>query len=306
MSLKRLVSFMALVALSVMAIGAPVAQASHDDDTMATAECVLDANGVAGTAVGGNGVNSVFQDTTWGGAWDALEQMDTDPGRFNFSGTAQCEGTDRASEAGNPGPESIPLGQYNIIASGDFDNLICGTGTANGDAVIRGPVGTSPPTVQIFTEFGINFIGGVGGSAAGPFQGKLVFTVDADEGDANGDGVVTTAGGQIETKPDGAENWPLAAMNGEYALNGGHSYANTAVNENQIDGGMGTGDITITPTPDQNGNGGHCVETTNDGLDGNVRAFFVNGKFDGILSGEGSDDSQPQPGQPPTNLDSDG
>jgi hypothetical protein len=286
---------MALALLSVLAVGAPVAQATHRDDTMADAECELTPGGVAGSAAlaGENGVNHVGSalDVTgdWGNGFSydltagvQSMLMDTDPGHFNFSGTAICKGRDVAAEGpapagppNAPAPQIIPPGTYTITASGDFDNLICGTGTANGDAVIVGPVGTSPPTVQIFTEFAIKFNGGVGaGGLLPPYKGKLVFVVDADPTST------TATGGQIPTAPDGAESWAGSAMAGLYGLNGGHSYAvvnnpDGTPNGNQIDGGGGTGDVTITPSV------GNCVNQ-------DVTQFLVNGEFEGFLSGEGS------------------
>lgn len=269
---------MALVALSVLAVGAPVAQASHADDTMADAECVLNANQVAGSAaaVGENGVNHVgnpmnlMGDFGNGQSYDVAELFDTDPGHFDFSGTAICEGRDVAAEGPAPdgppnalGPQIIPPGTYNIEAAGDFDNLICGTGTANGDAVIRGP------GVQIYTEFAIKFNGGVGGGTTPPFTGKLVFVVDADNTG------VDNGGGQLDTAP--SEDQGINYV--------GHSFATVDGNENQIDGGGGTGDVTITPSV------GNCVNQ-------NVTQFFVNGKFEGFLSGEGSTVSDDNPGTP--------
>jgi hypothetical protein len=302
---------MALTMLSVIAVGAPAAQANHRDDTMATdAHCALTPNQVAGSAAlaGENGVNSVLQDTNNGFAWDfpTPQLMDTDPGHFNFRGTATCTGLDEAAEgpapAGPPnaaGPQALPPGDYQIIASGDFDNLICGTGTANGDAVIKGPLpfidnGANPPAVQIFTEFAIEFVGGAGGGPHPKFKGKLVFGVDADETGVN------NGGGQLDTAPDGAETWAGSDMSGlpgvnDYTANGGHSYAVIASNGNQIDGGGGTGDVTITPNETVPGSG-NCVNE-------NVTQFLVNGEFGGFLSGEGSTVSQPKVGQ--VGLDSD-
>lgn len=309
---------MALAALSVLALGAPVAQAGHEDDTMAEVACTLGPNSVSGQTETGteNGVNSLMQDTGFGGAWDAPQLMDTDPGHFNFEGDATCSFEDLASEAApgaprKPGPETFVNVPVDIVASGDFDNLVCGTGTANGDAALTGELPGNPnpdgADLQVFAEFAIEFRVGAGGGVVPPFSGKLVFVVDADESGADIDpgtpGVQRAhVGGQRATAPDGAEDWvgsdmgdPLAPVvpGNEYIKNGGHSF----VGDNQVDGGMGTGDVTITPNLLEGG--GNCE---ND----NVREFLVNGAFDGILSGEGSTVSDAAPGGlPGANHDSD-
>jgi hypothetical protein len=257
---------MALAAATV-AVSAPVAQASHEDDTFGDASCTL-LPGVAGTAEapGENGVNGALSDTTFGGGWDPVTRLlDTDPGHFNFSGQALCEGADIASEQGEitaPGgghPSVVPPTIVDIVASGDYDNLICGTGTANGDARLTDATGTDllgqPIDIQIYSEFGITFAAGVG---------VLSLVIDADETGTN------NGGGQWDTAPDGAENWPTADI-----TYGGHSYVvDSSGLENQIDGGNGLGVIDILPIE------GDCAS--------NVTEFEVNGAFDASLSGEGS------------------
>lgn len=281
MSRKRLIPVMALGLLGAFA-AVPAAQA-HPDDAMGAAACVLAPGSVAGTTtVGGeDGVNNiVFDDLGIGGGWDPVTNLlDTDPGRFTFSGSAVCAGLDAASEDGT-GPEVVgptvapgppPTATATIKAAGDFDNLICGTGTANGDAIIEAPVpadpGTANPGTLLFTEFGIKFVAGVG---------QLSFVVDADE-TAPAGGTVAT--GQRPTEPDRKEaNMPM----GGYPASPAHSH----VGDNQIDGGEGQGVITITPNElkPPPGSAGNCLTT-------NVTEFIVNGAFYAFLSGEGATES---------------
>ena len=304
MSRKRLISITAMAAVSVLALSVPIAQASHVDDTMAQADCVLEPGGVSGQAETGgeDGVNSVMTDMNNGGGLPPLELFDTDPGHFNFSGNAICTGVDNAAEDNNQtGPEVFPHptedenGQprvgpviSKIIASGDYDNLVCGTGTANGDAVLRAPDGPDADTlddVQIYAEFGIMFVAGTG---------ELKFVIDADETE------IDNGGGQEDTAPDGSPTHAGGAgewVGSDMDIDGypGHSYAvtydadpttnsatETGSTQNQIDGGIGNGVINIIP--DEARDGGNCA-------DQNVTQFLVDGAFTAFLSGEGSADS---------------
>lgn len=279
MSRMRLISVAALASLSALAVGAPVASASHEDDSLGVAVCVF--NGVSGQVVGGeDGVNSVSKDVFAGNSWDPLSLLDTDPGRFTFSGAATCTGIDAASEAGNQArPEPADGGAVpgvvpvTISAAGDYDNLICGTGTANGDAVVTS-TGDNGAAIQVFTEFGIVF--GVG-------NGVLDGVVDADP-----DETVPAPGGQIQTDPDRAEP--------HLVYPAGHSHIRTKdpitgqTTENQVDGGMVNGYVHIQPKT------GDCGTSS-------VTQFDVAGAFEAVLSGEGSDVSTA--GNPPGNTDSD-
>jgi hypothetical protein len=166
MSRKRLIP---VLALTVSAMFAAVPSAHATDDTMGAAGCVL-LPGVAGTTTQGtDGVNAPLDgqnpDAQFGGGWDPLELLDTDPGGFTFQGNAVCTGADVASEAGNPGPQiAIPV-VAQITATGDYDNLICGTGTAYGNATVNGTSTVGPLSVTITnltTRFGITFAAGTG------------------------------------------------------------------------------------------------------------------------------------------------
>lgn len=271
MSLKRLIPVMALVVACVMALGGGSALAQgtsddgdRDDDTMGAAFCVLNPGSVSGQAAPDeDGVNAFENDIRFGDSWDPLELFDTDPGHFDFGGTATCFGFDLADEddvdnpaaedmidakpdvteddsdgaEDNTGPEVVGPVQVDITAAGDYDNLFCGTGTANGDAILSTPDGS----IYIETTFGISFVFGVG---------HLSFTVTSDNVGAN----------DVEGQWDHAQ--------------GNH------VGKNNIDGGEGGGKIVISATRP---NGGNCGST-------NVTAFDVNGGFGGSLSGEGDDD----------------
>lgn len=277
MSLKRLVSFTALAAMGVLAVGAPTALAGHEDDTMTVlpvgSACVLPPLATAGTAVTGgeNGVNSP--------SYDGLADLfDTDPGHFNFDGTAACVGLDIGHEAeGNatlPDTDVVAT-LVNIYACGDYDNLIGGSGTANGDAVL------TADGIEIHTEFGITFLAGVG---------YLSYVVDADATST------TAVQGQIPTTPDGGESFDGCD---EERLYGplGHSHVSNGIDPNpldanadptQIDGGNGLGVIHIAPAafddddpPPPLGGGTSTF---------NIEEFFVSGAFGGSLSGEGADE----------------
>src|SRR5688572_6115405 len=129
MSRKRLIP-MALGVLSALALMAPAAQA---DDTFAVAACVL----VPGSVDGNTTVPSVQSDALDGGSWEPPGLLGPETGSFTFSGPAACGGADVAGNAGST-PDAI-VGVYDIDASGSFVNLLCGTGSANGDATLSGP-----------------------------------------------------------------------------------------------------------------------------------------------------------------------
>lgn len=156
MSRKRLISVMGLALVSLLAMNAP-AQATGVDDSFGAATCVL--QGVAGSAAGPgeDGVNNVLQDLGGDDSWDPLELLDTDPGSFTFDGDVTCAGVDIASEIGS-NPEVVGPVAAHVTASGKFNNLICGTGTANGQATLT----SDAIKATVNTNFGITFVGGVG------------------------------------------------------------------------------------------------------------------------------------------------
>lgn len=284
MSRKRLIpAVMALGLLSAMALGAPAAQATHDDDTMGEASCVLAPGSVAGTTIGvddEDGVNGLGYDNTNG-------LLDTDPGHFDFEGDAICTGFDVASETTPANRPIIPPTTFAIEAAGDYDNLVCGTGTANGDARLFGPVvpvgEITPIDVEIYTEFGIKFVAGVG---------QLSFVVDADETGVPRPSEASETHGQYASAPSQDQLGYVPA--GFYGPAGTHSH----VGNNQVDGGEGQGVIVITPNPGPPigpapASAGNCESG---GMPaGNVTSFLVNGAFYGFLSGEGDSDSDSIP-----------
>jgi hypothetical protein len=134
-----------LIPLAVLAAVAAI-PASAQADVMAPAACVLTPMGVAGTS----NLEGIQTDYPNG-------LLDTDTGtgaspHFTFSGTATCAGVNVV------GPQVIPPGTYSISASGEFANLVCGTGTATGTAYIINGAGG----VNINTTFGLALVGGVG------------------------------------------------------------------------------------------------------------------------------------------------
>ena len=169
MSRKRLVSAM-LGALAATAFIAPAAQAEpHPDDTMAVLSCVL--VGLSGNAA----VDSVEKDLAVsptpndGGAPGWL--LDTDSGTFTFGGTATCAAVDVASRTPYTANGGWAVGAGNafpVTAAGTYNNLICGTGTANGTANIKGPANllaagnVGDGQTDVDTSFGITFAAGVG------------------------------------------------------------------------------------------------------------------------------------------------
>ena len=72
---------------------------------------------------------------------------DSETGTFNYSGGVTCTGNDN----GTPRAES-----GSITASGSYDNMLCGTGTASGSSTVTLPSGT------VTANFTISFRGGNG------------------------------------------------------------------------------------------------------------------------------------------------
>jgi hypothetical protein len=140
-----------LIPLAVMAAVAAI-PASAQADVHGPAACVLTPMGVAGTS----SVLSVQTDLADGVLLDTDTGTGASP-HFTFSGTATCAGVNVSA---TPIPAVIPPGTYNISASGEFANLVCGTGTATGTATLSG--GVAPNAVAISTTFGLVFVGGVG------------------------------------------------------------------------------------------------------------------------------------------------
>lgn len=161
MSVKSLVCIAVLLTSALGLAGPAAGQTS--DDAVGAMSCVFD--DVTGqTATGQNGVNSVFNDLWDGGAWDPapLQLMDSDPGDFDLGGTAICAGVDLADEAGQATtPEPFGPTAVEIEGTGIYRNLVCGTGTVSGSAVIV-EVPSSVPDIQINASFGVTFVGGHG------------------------------------------------------------------------------------------------------------------------------------------------
>jgi hypothetical protein len=166
MSRMRLI-FVALGALSVLALAAPAAQAQG---TLAVASCTLSPGGVTGTA----GVDNIVGDVG-----DPGGPLDTDDGTFDFDGTATCAGADVA------GPATVPPGTYTIAADGTYENLLCGTGTANGSATLSATVAGNNTRVE--ADFGLTFAAGTG---------KLTIVVKANSQVQVGPNIEIVAGGE--------------------------------------------------------------------------------------------------------------
>lgn len=122
MPLKRRIPTLALGLLGAFAVAAPAANA---DNTRAQLTCALGPGVVVTTW---SGAETAQEDLLWGGAWDPLRLLDVDSGTFDFQGPATCAGAD---VVGPSGSSAFAPTQVTIRGTGTFDNLICGTGTAN-------------------------------------------------------------------------------------------------------------------------------------------------------------------------------
>lgn len=281
MSRTRLIAVLALVVGTALATSVPTALAQQmsddgdrDDDTMGAASCVLSPNQVSGQAADDeDGVNAFQNDAGSGDSWDPLEFFDTDPGHFTFGGQAECAGLDLADEddqtgdgdgsgakdnGGPLGPEPVGPVLVDIQASGDYDNWFCGTGTANGTALVTEAEGTTD--IQIHTHFGITFVGGTG---------ALSIVVQSDETGTE------PYEGQWDSTP-GTQSW---------------------VGQNNIDGGNGAGVINISVTGDPDDGDCDASNVTHFNVNG-AFATSLSGEGDddgdtapegGVDDGEGGD-----------------
>jgi hypothetical protein len=201
MSRTRLI-FVALGALSVFAVAAPAAQAQG---TMAELGCVIPPGQVVHTSPP---VNNIVNDVLNGGG-----PLDTGQGGFTFNGSAFCAGADVA------GPGLIPAGEYNLDATGTYQNLLCGTGTASGTAVLDGTFGN---TTLIDLTFGVTFAAGTG---------KLAIAVT---------GGVVQVGANTETVQGGEGDGVISIIPNPLLTGGGGNCITTDVNEFFINGGFET------------------------------------------------------------------
>ena len=194
MSLKRRIPIVAVGLLAAMALAAPAAQA---DDTMGVSACVV-GPGVAGQT----NVESIQGDLLSGGGWDPLQLLDSDTGGFTFSGPATCTGVDVAGASGagtlGLGPTVVAPTSVTITATGTYDNLICGTGTANGNATLVGG------GINLSSQFGLTFVSGAGKlSLVNPTGSVGSDTVNGGEGT-----------GVIQIIPTGSAAGTVACGNG--------------------------------------------------------------------------------------------
>lgn len=181
---KRLIHLIGVVALGLLTITAPAhAQltGTGQDDSFGSLSCVF--GGPAGFAAdpGGNGVNGYQQDALFDSSIDPLDLMDTDPGAWTMFAPATCSGFDGASETGpHAGPFTVAA---TLVASGEFNNLICNTMLLNGQATVTGA--NLPMTVNM--NFGMTVLDGVG---------RMSVAVDEDaHGNIGNESVSTGEGG---------------------------------------------------------------------------------------------------------------
>jgi hypothetical protein len=135
-------------------VGVQPACVSAGNGAFGPVACVLDPLGVAGTA----GVDAILSGS------DAIPWVNsTDTGGFSFNGNATCGGVDAVNLTPilpNAPAVSVgvpPLqGTWHIAASGNYANIVCGTGTATGTATI------TKGGDSVSTTFGLTFVGGVG------------------------------------------------------------------------------------------------------------------------------------------------
>ena len=195
-----------LGALAATAFIAPAAQAQIPDDTFGVAACLLD--GLSGNASFDSFEKDLALNPTPhdGGASGWL--LDIDSGTFTFGGFATCAPVDVASKSpytANGGWAVVVPDRrtFTVRAGGTYNNLICGTGTANGTANITGDAnllraGNTGPTGATDIDFslGITFAAGVGAlslvvspGADGPDGGGNEFGPNIVTG-GNGHGVI--------------------------------------------------------------------------------------------------------------------
>lgn len=225
MSRKRLVLLAALCAVSVLLVSVTSsAQAAGTDDSFGSAACVV--RGAAGTATGDGlgdnaGVNSVLYDlfgndsgiteggttpnpsgilngdTNAGGASeeggpssDPTDLLDTDGGDFTFqSQTVACVGVD----LGGARIGATAGADFSINAGGDYTNLICGSGQAQGQAVLTRGANTS-----VTTNFGITFAGGNGALTISSAKGNVrLDQTNVAQGAGDSEDVDTGNGGGV-------------------------------------------------------------------------------------------------------------
>jgi hypothetical protein len=130
---RRTLVSIATGALILLGMAAPAAHAQ-----VAKMQCVLPPGQVTGTAGVDNALWKVF----------GPDPRATDDGSFAFSGNVHCEGI--AQPGGSVG------GIYRLNAAGTYQHLYCGTGTANGTAVLERGL------TRINSDFGITFAAGTG------------------------------------------------------------------------------------------------------------------------------------------------
>lgn len=185
MSQKKRFGMLMVAALSTMAAMVAPAQA---DDTAAATHCALVPGSVAGTTTIGPGVQGVLVDSAGGTGWDPLKLLDIDSGGFTFTGQAVCGGADVAGAA----PDAVAPTPVTITANGNYNNLICGTGTAAGTATLK-DTATGGANINLATTFSIHFVGGVGTLAVDSVTGTAKGSVNATNNtvsQGNGYGVI--------------------------------------------------------------------------------------------------------------------
>lgn len=180
MSQKKRCGMFMVAALSTMAANVPVAQA---DDTAAALACALVPGAVVGTTTSGPGVQGVLLDGAGGTGWDPLRLLDIDRGGFTFTGEAVCTDMDVAGAA----PDAMTPSVTTITATGQYNNLICSTGTATGSARLNGMFFTLSAAISI------HFVGGMGTLAVDDVIGTVRGSVNGTDNtvsQGNGYGVI--------------------------------------------------------------------------------------------------------------------
>jgi hypothetical protein len=125
----RSIKQLGLLAIVAGALLIPAASAS----ALTQVSCTFD--GVTGNL--NPGIPGIAQDLS----------PDSETGTFTYSGNVTCAGNDN----GTPRQESGP-----ITASGTYNNMLCGTGSAQGSSTVTLPSGT------VNAQFVIQFRGGNG------------------------------------------------------------------------------------------------------------------------------------------------
>jgi hypothetical protein len=179
MRIKRYLGVLGLLVLGALALAAPAASA----DVCTTGNACTPEDSLSAVFTGTT--TALVPPVKWvGGA-----------GTFTFAGNGTCvfNDLDPVGEAPPPDPAGpvttgpVPC-QFN--ATGTYANIVCGTGSADGTATIKGG-----PEGDVHAQFHLQFAGGVGA--------LVVNDHNADDSDPDGSKEWAVGGGGVDITPNG-------------------------------------------------------------------------------------------------------